>query len=117
VLVLPIPSENFARRGKKVWKFGIPPRITRITRMSRIQSSSGKYEVAGDTPATTEGSEDSEDLPQSDRNHNLCFLCYLLWKEAQRINEFTAAFPRKVFGKRDRRAKGPREDRAVKMPA
>ena len=28
------------------------------------------------------------------------------------IRVFTAAFPRRVFGKRDRRAKGPRSDRA-----
>jgi len=31
--------------------------------------------------------------------------------------EFTAAFPRRVFGKPDRSAKGPRLDRSLKAPA
>jgi hypothetical protein len=31
--------------------------------------------------------------------------------------DFTADFPRKAFEKRDRRAKGPRADRALELPA
>jgi hypothetical protein len=37
----------------------------------------------------------------------------LLGKQIARI---TAAFPRTVFGKRDQRAKGPKSDRALRVP-
>jgi len=32
------------------------------------------------------------------------------------LRKFTAAFPRRVFGKQDRRAMGPRPDRALDVP-
>ena len=35
---------------------------------------------------------------------------------AEFVRKFTAAFPRRVFGKQDRRAMGPRADRALDVP-
>ena len=46
-------------------------------------------------------------------------LRYEIWQCscAEFVRKFTAAFPRRVFGNQDRRAKDPKADRALKVPA
>ena len=63
-----------------------------------------------------DGMTDVEHIhPKNAADHCTVLLPYEIWQCscAEFVRKFTAAFPRKVFGKRDRRARGPRLDRAL----
>jgi len=59
----------------------------------------------------------------SSRSHDAVISVYdvagnvIEWAKTRTQAGFMAAFPRRAFGKRDRCAKGPRLDRALKAPA
>lgn len=57
-------------------------------------------------------------VPKNAADDCTALLCYEIWQcsYAEFVRKFTAAFPRTVFGNRDRRAMGPRPDRALDVP-
>ena len=57
--------------------------------------------------------------PKNAADDCTALLRYEIWQSscAEFLRKFTAAFPRRVFGNRDRSAEGPRADQALKMQA
>jgi hypothetical protein len=57
--------------------------------------------------------------PKDAADNCTALLRYEIWQcsYAEFLRKFTAAFPRRVFGKQDRRATDPRSDRALKVLA